>query len=203
MCYVFLSHPSGCVGSGHVPGGPLRRHLALAYCELTGREMEYVSLSRDTTETDLKQRREIVAGTVHYVDQVSVYVSLCLSVSLYVTVCVSLIPIIVHILVLLAYMCLYKILYIQYRSDARYNERALRTRLHEAANAFTQGSERDHTRTQTRSHEEANAFARGSERVSARQRTRSHANANAFTRGGERGRTRTRTRSHEEANALK
>ena len=64
------------------PPGPLRRHLALAYCELTGREMEYVSLSRDTTETDLKQRREIVAGTVHYVDQVSVCVSLSLSLSL-------------------------------------------------------------------------------------------------------------------------
>ena len=70
------------------PPGPLRRHLALAYCELTGREMEYVSLSRDTTENDLKQRREIVAGTVHYVDQVSV----CVSLSLSVIVCVSLIP---------------------------------------------------------------------------------------------------------------
>ena len=69
------------------PPGPLRRHLALAYCELTGREMEYVSLSRDTTETDLKQRREIVACTVHYVDQVS----MCVSV-LSVIVCVSLIP---------------------------------------------------------------------------------------------------------------
>ena len=34
----------------------------------------------DTTETDFKQRREIVAGTVHYVDQVSMCV--CLSVSL-------------------------------------------------------------------------------------------------------------------------
>ena len=32
--------------------------------------MEYVSLSRDTTETDLKQRREIVSGTVKHVDQV-------------------------------------------------------------------------------------------------------------------------------------
>ena len=29
-----------------------------------------MSLSRDTTETDLKQRREIVDSTVHYVDQV-------------------------------------------------------------------------------------------------------------------------------------
>ena len=53
------------------PPGPQRRHLALAFCELLGREMEYVSLSRDTTETDLKQRREIVSGTVKHVDQVS------------------------------------------------------------------------------------------------------------------------------------
>ena len=52
------------------PPGSLPRRLAFAYCELTRRELEYVSLSRDTTETDLKQRREIVAGTVHYVNQV-------------------------------------------------------------------------------------------------------------------------------------
>ena len=52
------------------PPGPLQRHIAMSFCELTGREMEYVSLSRDTTETDLKQRREIIRGTVHYIDQV-------------------------------------------------------------------------------------------------------------------------------------
>lgn len=39
--------------------------------ELTKRELEYVSLSRDTTEADLKQRREIENGTASYVDQVS------------------------------------------------------------------------------------------------------------------------------------
>ncbi len=50
--------------------GPSRRQLAMAFCELTQREVEYVSLSRDTTETDLKQRREIINSTVHYVDQV-------------------------------------------------------------------------------------------------------------------------------------
>ena len=50
--------------------GPSRRHLAMAFCQLTQREVEYVSLSRDTTETDLKQRREIIDSTVHYVDQV-------------------------------------------------------------------------------------------------------------------------------------
>ena len=37
---------------------PLRRQLAMQYLELTQRELEYVALSRDTTESDLKQRRE-------------------------------------------------------------------------------------------------------------------------------------------------
>ena len=32
----------------------------------------YVSLSRDTTESDLKQRREIVEGTAFYCDQAAV-----------------------------------------------------------------------------------------------------------------------------------
>ena len=50
--------------------GPGRRTLAQQYLELTNREMEYVSLSRDTTESDLKQRREIVGGTAFYCDQV-------------------------------------------------------------------------------------------------------------------------------------
>lgn len=39
--------------------------------ELTKREVEYIALSRDTTETDLKQRREIRAGTAFYIDQAS------------------------------------------------------------------------------------------------------------------------------------
>ncbi|CAG9833145.1 unnamed protein product [Diabrotica balteata] len=43
------------------PPGPRRRHLAMQYLELTNREHEYVALSRDTTESDLKQRREISA----------------------------------------------------------------------------------------------------------------------------------------------
>lgn len=34
--------------------------------------MEYVALSRDTTESDLKQRREIRSGTAYYVDQCAV-----------------------------------------------------------------------------------------------------------------------------------
>ncbi|XP_061677938.1 von Willebrand factor A domain-containing protein 8 isoform X2 [Syngnathoides biaculeatus] len=54
------------------PPGPLRRTVAMQYLELTKREVEYVALSRDTTETDLKQRREIRAGTAFYVDQCAV-----------------------------------------------------------------------------------------------------------------------------------
>lgn len=37
---------------------------------MTQKEAEYVSLSRDTTETDLKQRREIRSGTAYHIDQV-------------------------------------------------------------------------------------------------------------------------------------
>lgn len=49
--------------------GPLRRRLALSFCELSGREVELLTLSQDTTEADLKQRREIVDSTAIYVDQ--------------------------------------------------------------------------------------------------------------------------------------
>ncbi|XP_049790817.1 von Willebrand factor A domain-containing protein 8 [Schistocerca nitens] len=52
--------------------GPLRRQLAMRYLEMTSRELEYVALSRDTTEADLKQRREIRSGTAHYFDQSAV-----------------------------------------------------------------------------------------------------------------------------------
>lgn len=50
--------------------GPTRRQLAMYFLEMTGREVEYISLSRDTTEADLKQRREILNGTARYFDQV-------------------------------------------------------------------------------------------------------------------------------------
>lgn len=50
--------------------GPSRRRLAKVFLEVTGREVEYVSLSRDTTEADMKQRREILGGTARYFDQV-------------------------------------------------------------------------------------------------------------------------------------
>ncbi|KAK6644127.1 hypothetical protein RUM43_000394 [Polyplax serrata] len=49
--------------------GPTRRQLAMVFLEMAGREVEYVSLSRDTTEADLKQRREILGGTAKYFDQ--------------------------------------------------------------------------------------------------------------------------------------
>ncbi|KAK2514329.1 hypothetical protein Q9233_015038 [Columba guinea] len=53
------------------PPGPLRRSIAMQYLELTKREVEYIALSRDTTETDLKQRREIRDGSAFYLDQAS------------------------------------------------------------------------------------------------------------------------------------
>lgn len=52
--------------------GPLRRSIVMQYLELTQRELEYVALSRDTTESDLKQRREILNGTAMYFDQSAV-----------------------------------------------------------------------------------------------------------------------------------
>lgn len=58
------------------PPGPLRRFVAMQYLELLQKEVEYVSLSRDTTEFDLKQRREIKQGTVHYIDQCAVRAAL-------------------------------------------------------------------------------------------------------------------------------
>ncbi|GBG24399.1 von Willebrand factor A domain-containing protein 8 [Hondaea fermentalgiana] len=56
--------------------GPSRRWLALRYAELTQREVEYVSISRDTTESDLKQRREIVGGSALFEDQAPVRAAL-------------------------------------------------------------------------------------------------------------------------------
>jgi hypothetical protein len=50
--------------------GPLRRRLACRFCEVAGRGMEYIALTRDTTEADLKQRREITGGrNVVWTDQ--------------------------------------------------------------------------------------------------------------------------------------
>ncbi|KNC26477.1 hypothetical protein FF38_08605 [Lucilia cuprina] len=52
--------------------GPLRRQLAMQFLELTQRELEYIALSRDTTESDLKQRREIKNKAAVYYDQCAV-----------------------------------------------------------------------------------------------------------------------------------
>lgn len=56
--------------------GPLRRSIVMQFLELTQRELEYVALSRDTTESDLKQRREIRNGTAAYFDQSAVRAAL-------------------------------------------------------------------------------------------------------------------------------
>ena len=48
------------------PPGPARRRLALAYCELLHREVEYLCVSPDVTESDIKQRREIKHKTAVY-----------------------------------------------------------------------------------------------------------------------------------------
>eukprot|EP01052_Picozoa_sp_SAG31_P050175 SAG31_NODE_11335_length_1041_cov_1.441614_1_plen_179_part_10 len=57
--------------------GPLRRLLAMVFCEKAGREMEYLALTQDTTESDLKQRREILAGgSAMYFDQSAVNAAL-------------------------------------------------------------------------------------------------------------------------------
>ena len=55
------------------PPGPYKRRLVMLYCELRRREVEYLCLSRDTTESDLKQRREILpGGSTSYTDQAPV-----------------------------------------------------------------------------------------------------------------------------------
>ncbi|KAJ1640771.1 hypothetical protein T492DRAFT_854310 [Pavlovales sp. CCMP2436] len=51
------------------PPGPELRRLAFRFCELAGREVEYIALTRDSSEPELKQRREIVGGSMVFVDQ--------------------------------------------------------------------------------------------------------------------------------------
>ena len=58
------------------PPGAFRRQLALAYAELTQREVEYLCLTRDTTESDIKQRREVLNSSVVYIDQCAVNAAL-------------------------------------------------------------------------------------------------------------------------------
>ena len=49
-----------------------RRHLLLLYASLLGREIEYVSLSKDTSEADLKQRKEVTSNGTVYTNQAPV-----------------------------------------------------------------------------------------------------------------------------------
>uniref|UniRef100_A0A914XQV0 ATPase dynein-related AAA domain-containing protein n=1 Tax=Plectus sambesii TaxID=2011161 RepID=A0A914XQV0_9BILA len=58
-----------------VPGS-VRRNLVMQYLEMSNREYEYLSLTRDTTEADIKQRREIRGGTAYYVDLCAVRAAL-------------------------------------------------------------------------------------------------------------------------------
>ncbi|KAK1746248.1 vWA domain-containing protein [Skeletonema marinoi] len=49
-----------------------RRQLILLYASLLGREIEYVSLSKDTSEADLKQRKEVTNNGTIYTNQAPV-----------------------------------------------------------------------------------------------------------------------------------
>ena len=44
------------------PPGGRRRHLALAYAELVNRPVQVVTITADLTESDLKQRRELISS---------------------------------------------------------------------------------------------------------------------------------------------
>lgn len=54
------------------PPGGYKRRLVKLYGYIMSREMEMVQISRDTTEADIKQRREIKDKSVIYHDQVKI-----------------------------------------------------------------------------------------------------------------------------------
>ncbi|CEM28123.1 unnamed protein product [Vitrella brassicaformis CCMP3155] len=54
------------------PPGSFRRELVLRFCELTQREVEYLCISRDTSEGDLKLRRELGGNATYYEQQAPV-----------------------------------------------------------------------------------------------------------------------------------
>uniref|UniRef100_A0A5S6QD72 von Willebrand factor A domain-containing protein 8 n=1 Tax=Trichuris muris TaxID=70415 RepID=A0A5S6QD72_TRIMR len=56
--------------------GRRRRDLIMLYLELSEQEYEYLAITRDTTEADIKQRREICSGNALYVDQAAVRAAL-------------------------------------------------------------------------------------------------------------------------------
>ena len=49
--------------------GAFRRRLAFWFCEVIQKEAEYLAITSETTESDLKQRSEVINGTLSYVDQ--------------------------------------------------------------------------------------------------------------------------------------
>jgi len=53
-----------------------RRHLMLLYASLLGREIEWISITRDTSEADLKQRKEVSNNGTRYVNQAPVRAAL-------------------------------------------------------------------------------------------------------------------------------
>ncbi|ODN04785.1 von Willebrand factor A domain-containing protein 8 [Orchesella cincta] len=54
------------------PPGDYKRRLVNLYAHLTSREIQFLQISRDTTEADIKQRREIVHKSAVFFDQASV-----------------------------------------------------------------------------------------------------------------------------------
>jgi hypothetical protein len=56
--------------------GPERRRLVLRFAEVLTIEVEYLPITRDTSESDLKQRRELREGGVVFVDQAPVHSNL-------------------------------------------------------------------------------------------------------------------------------
>ena len=50
----------------------LRRRMVMALAKSEGWEVEYLTITKDTTESDLKQRREIVGDSAIYSDQAPV-----------------------------------------------------------------------------------------------------------------------------------
>lgn len=56
--------------------GKLRLEIVSRYLELLNRECEYLAITRDTTEADIKQRREIRGGTSFYTDLCAVRAAL-------------------------------------------------------------------------------------------------------------------------------
>ncbi|KAI3381394.1 hypothetical protein SNEBB_005189 [Seison nebaliae] len=54
------------------PVTPRKRHLPFIYSELFNREIEYICTTRDTSESDLKQRREMKERNVKFIDQIVV-----------------------------------------------------------------------------------------------------------------------------------